>query len=85
MAKRKRSMTSGTKVSKIQEPDLVMPSMDQIAESLKGESLEMVDWSQEDKDKMAAYYQTKGAPSGTPTQEKLEQTKQPKTTPKKES
>ena len=59
MSKRKRSTNSAKKALKTQEPDLVVPSLDQITEALKGESLEMVDWSQKDKDKMAAYYQAK--------------------------
>ena len=85
MPKRKRSTNSVTKASKVQEADPVLPSLDEIAEALKGESLEMVDWTPEEVAKMKESYQTKGAPSGTPTQEKQEQTKQPKTTPKKES
>jgi hypothetical protein len=99
MPKRKRSTNSVTKVSKVQEADPVLPSLDEIAEALKGESLEMVDWSPEDKAKMLESYQTKGAPEPeeyyrnkaqktnpqTPTQEKLEPPQKPKTTPKKES
>ena len=73
------------KSEKNQEEDLQLPSLDQIAEALKGADLETVDWTPEEVAKMKESYQTKGAPSGTPTQEKLEQTKQPKTTPKKES
>ena len=99
MSKQKRSTNSVTKVSKVEEADPPFPSQDEIIEGLKGESLEMVDWSPEDKAKMLESYQTKGAPepeeyyrkkahlnnSQTPTKEKLEPQQKPKTTPKKES
>ena len=75
------------KSEKNQEEDLQLPSLDQIAEALKGADLETVDWTPEEIAKMEEYERNKAHPnnSQTPTQEKLEQTKQPKTTPKKES
>ena len=62
MSDQKPSKKSVAKASKVQEADPVLPSLEEIAEALKGESLEMVDWSPEDKAKMLESYQTKGAP-----------------------
>ena len=84
MSKQKPSTNSVTKASKVQEADPVLPSLDEIAEALKGESMEMVDWTPEEKQE---YYRKKAHlnNSQTPTKEKLEPQQKPKTTPKKES
>ena len=80
----KKSSKKKEEVTPEPEEDPVLPSLEEIAEALKGESLEMVDWTPEEKQE---YYRKKAHlnNSQTPTKEKLEPQQKPKTTPKKES